>query len=647
MIGRPSRLTMNRRERRRSAAPAVLRLEPLEIRDLLSTCTVTGLGDQGAGAGLQGDLRYCVTLANSNGEPGNQIVFQTGLAGTIALTQGPLTVGKNLQIAGPGMSALTISGSHLSGVFNLPPQFRAGNLDLSDLSIADGTGVPYGSGRKGGGIFNWAARLALTRVAVTGNSVGTTSGGEGGGIYNVLGSVALTDSVVSHNQAYSGGGISNASQGQLVLSGSTVADNTATYGAGVANNGSALFDHSSVTGNVSTQFGGGISNIGSVTLVRSTLASNQGKGGAGIQTANGQVTLTDSTVADNLSPGSSGGGILQQNGSLDVSRSTISGNRGYSGGGVYTSGGNAAISNSTLSGNVAEFSGGALFAATGATFVELTAVTITHNRSLGTDQFFAGGGGILVGGGSSAARVLPRSTIVAGNTAFVAGPDVKGAVISLGYNLVGKTDDSSGWTAQDLQGTSSAPVDPKLGPLKDNGGPTPTHAVLAGSPAIQKGDPALNFTFDQRYTPRAYVSAPDVGAFEAQPAVAFRLGAPTQVTAGVPFPLVVTALDSYGNTASTYTGTIHFTSTDPAAVLPPNYQFVASDGGKQVFSVTLQTPGLQKVSVYDTGNINRKGTVTVDVVEGLGPAAADGTGESLIADEGWLSGRPRRRARRA
>jgi hypothetical protein len=112
--------------------------------------------------------------------------------------------------------------------------------------------------------------------------------------------------------------------------------------------------------------------------------------------------------------------------------------------------------------------------------------------------------------------------------------------------LIGETDDSSGWNANDRTGTSLAPLDPLLGPLQGNGGPTPTHAVLAGSPAIETGDPSLFGSVDQRGTFRFHsgANAPvDIGAFDAGVERGFRLTAPAGVVAGAPFALTVEVLD--------------------------------------------------------------------------------------------------------
>jgi hypothetical protein len=108
---------------------------------------------------------------------------------------------------------------------------------------------------------------------------------------------------------------------------------------------------------------------------------------------------------------------------------------------------------------------------------------------------------------------------VAGNTASTSGPDAIGAVTSLGHNLVGATDGSSGWVGSDLTGSAAAPLNPLLAPLGNYGGPTQTMPLLPGSPALDAGDNALlpaGHTTDQRGLPRAVGGAVDIGAFESQ-----------------------------------------------------------------------------------------------------------------------------------
>ena len=106
-----------------------------------------------------------------------------------------------------------------------------------------------------------------------------------------------------------------------------------------------------------------------------------------------------------------------------------------------------------------------------------------------------------------------------------AGPDYFGvAGAGSGHNLIGIADGSQGFGAShgDLVGTTASPLDPRLGPLQDNGGPTPTMALLPGSPALNAGDNSAQSvvgSFDQRGQGFARVAsgAIDIGAFEAQP----------------------------------------------------------------------------------------------------------------------------------
>ena len=118
------------------------------------------------------------------------------------------------------------------------------------------------------------------------------------------------------------------------------------------------------------------------------------------------------------------------------------------------------------------------------------------------------GGGIY---GSGPTRT--DSSIIALNNAL-AGPDFTGAggLQSTGYNIIGNNADAViDSQPTDQIGTPAAPIDPLLGPLADNGGPTLTHALQPGSPAINRGDPAAP-PQDQRGYSR--LGVPDVGAFE-------------------------------------------------------------------------------------------------------------------------------------
>jgi hypothetical protein len=625
----------------------------LERREVLSTFTVTSLADRGTGSGLRGDLRYAIHTANANPDLSNRIVFQPGLAGTITLTQGSLDITKNLEIDGPGQELLTVSGNHQSGVFNITDDPRVQVVAISGLTIADGTGVVVNGQDVGGGIYNDHAQLTVSDCTITGNAVDGV--GFGGGI-DSLGTLVLNSSTVSDNISGGfGGGISSGGPlggpnvgGVVTINSSLIADNQASLesGGGLYLLGPATITDSTISGNSAGAQGGGIfinvplQTTTLVTLSRCVLEGNSGVGGglmnldAAVVVANSTVSgntatafgaagglenalsaarmsITDSVIADNT-----GSGVVN-NGQMTMSGSTISGNSSTSsGGGLQVGYGNVTLVNSTISGNTAATSGGGVSSG-GTSTLELTSVTITGNTANGVGQMGHGGGG-LASAPNMSGHVLLRNTLIAGNFTASLGPDVIGRVTSLGFNLIGETDDSLGWGPHDRTGDFFAPLDPLLGPLQDNGGPTPTHALLLGSPALDAGDPTLGGSVDQRGTVRFHtgVNPPvDVGAFDAatRNAAGFRLVAPANAVAGEPFALTVVVLDPAGNLASTYQGTIHFSSSDFAAGLPDDYRFVPTDIGVATFMVTLQTPGSQQVQVNDVDRPALRTSATVNV----------------------------------
>jgi predicted outer membrane repeat protein len=221
-----------------------------------------------------------------------------------------------------------------------------------------------------------------------------------------------------------------------------------------------------------------------VRLIGSTVSGNSTiNGGGGIKAVT--ATLTGSTVSGNHA--NNGGGI--QATTVILTNSTLSGNSArHDGGGFFAT--TATLTNSTVSGNSALFQGGGVRAA--AKLILLNA-TVTDNSA------FTGGGVFLPSGGDSKVR----NSIIAGNLIHLggAGPDVSGAFTSAGHNLIGEVTGATGFTNGvngDLVGTVVNPIDPMLGPLAFNGGPTRTHALLAGSPAIDHGDNTGAPATDQR-----------------------------------------------------------------------------------------------------------------------------------------------------
>lgn len=226
---------------------------------------------------------------------------------------------------------------------------------------------------------------------------------------------------------------------------------------------------------------GGIVNSGTLTITNSTISGNFPAGDGGGISNSGALTVTNSTISGNFAndQDSYGGGIANT-GTLTIENSTISGNTtALSGHGIANfDGGMLTIVNSTVSGNG---------------FVNSTGC----------------GGGIFTDAGSN---TTARTTIIALNNG-PSGPDICGPFTSQGFNLIGNNADATINPPQtsDVIGTPGAPIDPLLGPLQYNGGPTFTRALQSNSPARNGGDPTA-LPQDQRGYYRGDVA--DIGAFE-------------------------------------------------------------------------------------------------------------------------------------
>jgi hypothetical protein len=275
------------------------------------------------------------------------------------------------------------------------------------------------------------------------------------------------------------------------------------YGAGMLiwYDGSPTVMHCSFTDNHADHQGGGMYNVGGSPMVVScTFSGNKSNElGGGMANAGGSATVTDCTFSDNWALGFGGG---MSNGpvgsSATVTRCTFFENRALGGGGMYNFVCSPMVTNCTFSGNSAESGGGM--------YNDNASPTVTHCTFSGNTApdgsaiySFADPGG---GGAPSLAN-----TIVDG-TCYGTPP------ISNGYNVERRTSCSC-LNLTDLQNT-----DPLLGPLADNGGPTWTHALLAGSPALDAIPPANDYNgaplTDQRGVARPQPSGGDcdIGAVE-------------------------------------------------------------------------------------------------------------------------------------
>jgi protocatechuate 3,4-dioxygenase beta subunit len=270
-------------------------------------------------------------------------------------------------------------------------------------------------------------------------------------------------------------------------------------------------------------------NGGSLELDNLTLANGTSAiigplgGGGGVRVQGGSLTLDSSTLVGNIAApglGNNGGGVSVGLGaSATITNSTFDGNQGNLGGGLDV-GGNVTVQSSTFTGNTASAVGGGIF-------VEL--------------------------GGSLALS----NTLVAGNSG-AASPDVAGPVNPFSsYNLIGDGTGLGGITNGvngNLIGTTADPIDPKLGVLGYNGGPTPTVALLPGSPAIDAGTPAPAAPTDQRGYNRPSGITSDIGAYEVQQPFSLIAsgGSGQSTTVATPFasPLQATLLDAAGRPLS-------------------------------------------------------------------------------------------------
>lgn len=444
-----------------------------------SDLVLNGVCDTDAGtAGDQCSLRAAIQETN-NAPTNDTITFAPALNGsTITLTSALDAINGNLVITGPGSDLLTIRRSSAGGT----PDFRIFRINPGQT----------------------VSMLGLTLT--NGSAVGAPGSNSGGGISND-GTLTLSDCVITNNSASaSGGGLSNG--GSLTVNNSSVSNNTASSGAGINNSkilsglASVTLNNTIVSGNQATLSGAGIAN------------------GAGSGTSAVTLTINNSLISGNVNAGSDGGGVYNMASLSNASNTLV-------------------IRNSTISGNSAETGGGIFFATNGqGPTANATIVNSTITNNNGGNATNSGGGIFTLEASGTTFSFILRNVIVADNfrSTGTIRSDIFGPVTSTSRNnLIGVDSGLTGitnGTNSNQIGTAASPIDPRLSPLMNNGGPTQTHALLPGSPALDAGDntSASNegLTTDQRGTGFGRIrdaadgdsiQTVDIGAFEADPAI--------------------------------------------------------------------------------------------------------------------------------
>jgi len=451
------------------------------------------LNNDGDGVDFNGEAT--VTRSRISGNRGNGLNsadYQYGLSyGTDSLTVTESVITGN---AGKGIGAFA-------------------NITVTDSRITDNTDD---------GIDNVNGIFVSSYNYYNGGSVsvtGTTVENNGGNGISSFSGGTITNSTISNN---SKAGVENGSyygRGGFTLNNSSVTKNS---GDGISTFSSYGFrvqlNNSSVIENV----GSGVATTGSryggtITANNSVIANNSGSGLFSSGGRGGSATLRDSTISGHSGVGvladyvtverstieNSGGVGLTFTAGATVTSSTLSGNEGggifrrerYAG---YYYGTQLLVKNSTISGNGGDSAevGGIENINSQEYYTHTTRIeNSTISGNTGTE---VGGIKVETTGSYNEQEAFVKNTIVAKNNGSTS--DVSGEFDSLGYNLVGDGTGATGFDSTgDLVGTSDSLLNPRLGALKDNGGPTKTQLLLAGSIAVDAGAPSGSFPdFDQR-----------------------------------------------------------------------------------------------------------------------------------------------------
>ena len=497
------------------------------IAALTLTNTTVFSNTASASNGTGGGIYNGGTLAlNNSTVSGNTVTATNGYGGGIYNNAtGSLTL-NNSTISG---NTANMANGNGGGIYNVGTSMLNNSTIMSNTTNMDGAGIYNNINASlsltsstvmsntsaiggGGGIFNTGTLSLTDNTTVSGNTARS-----GGGILHDGGTMALSNTTVNGNTANeNGGGIYFYYRGGLAsLSNSAVMSNTAMTGGGFSfdfvSGGSVSFNNVTVTGNLAT-FGGGIATMGGTPFISNvTVSGNSAGDGGGIYVdyylLGGTTSISNVTVSNNtVDTASTGGGGIYNKGSLSLSNVTISSNTVITqsnGGGIFNTG-TLTLTNSTVSNNSSGFGGG------------------MYNQGVATLGFgtLSGNNASTGGGIYENAATFVTQTVYLANTivANSAGGNCATANVALKSNGDNLSDDGTCVSFFNQTGDLNN-IDPKLGPLADNGGSTATHAPLLGSPAIDAIPFGTNgcgtlITVDQRGMPRPFNGKCDIGAVE-------------------------------------------------------------------------------------------------------------------------------------